>query len=135
MRAQFLIVDDSHIVRQGLRAILQANPEWQVCGEADDGFSAVEMFKELHPSFVIMDFQMPGMNGIECARRILAIAPAVPIVMFTQHASQELEQHAMEAGIQVVVSKADTFSMIGVIEALLEPGDPISTAEEERGEG
>src|ERR1700737_2001937 len=120
MRAPFLIVDDSHIVRQGLRAILQANPEWEVCGEANDGFSAVEMFKELGPSFVIMDFQRQGMNGIDAPRRILAIAPAVPIVMFTQHASLELEQHAMEAGIQVVVSKADTFSMMGGIESFLD---------------
>jgi DNA-binding NarL/FixJ family response regulator len=66
---------------------------------------------------------MPGMNGIETARRILEIAPAMPIVLFTQHASAELEKHARAAGIRSVVSKTDTFPMVGIIEALLGPAD------------
>jgi DNA-binding NarL/FixJ family response regulator len=128
MRTRFLIVDDSDVVRQGLRTVLQANPEWEVCGEAANGTHAVELFKEFHPNIVIVDFQMPGINGIETARRMMEIAPAVPIVLFTQHASPELEKHALEAGIRSVVSKMDTFPMVGIIKALLGPTDP-STAE------
>src|SRR5271156_1849301 len=123
MRTRFLIVDDSDLVRQSLRTVLQANPEWEVCGEASNGADGVEIFKELHPNLVIVDFQMPGMNGIDTARRILEIAPAVPIIMFTQHASSELEKHALEAGIRCVVSKTDAFPMAGIIEALLGPSD------------
>jgi DNA-binding NarL/FixJ family response regulator len=119
MSARFLIVDDSELVRQGLRAVLQANPGWEVCGEAADGVAGVEMLKSVQPNIVILDFQMPGINGLETARRMTAIAPAVPIVMFTQHASAELEQHAREAGVRSVVSKTDAFAMIGIIEALL----------------
>jgi DNA-binding NarL/FixJ family response regulator len=119
MSARFLIVDDSELVRQGLRAVLQANPGWEVCGEAADGVSGVEMLKTVQPNVVILDFQMPGINGLETARRMAAIAPAVPIVLFTQHASAELEQHAREVGIRSVVSKTDAFAMIGIIEMLL----------------
>ncbi len=124
MRTRFLIVDDSDLVRRSLRMVLQANPDWEICGEAADGVSAVEMFKELRPNIVILDFQMPGINGIETARRMAEIAPAIPVVLFTQHASADLERHALEVGIRSVVSKTNAFPMVGMIEALLGAGDP-----------
>jgi DNA-binding NarL/FixJ family response regulator len=119
MRTRFLIVDDSDLVRQGLRTVLEANPKWEVCGEAADGLTGVEMFRDLRPNVAIVDFQMPGLNGLETARRMSEIAPAVPVIMFTQHASPELEQHARAAGIRSVVSKTHAFTMIGIIEELL----------------
>jgi DNA-binding NarL/FixJ family response regulator len=123
MRTRFLIVDDSELVRRSLRTVLQANPEWEICGEAADGVSAVEMFKELRPNIVILDFQMPGINGIETARRMAEIAPAVPVVLFTQHASADLEKHAHEVGIRSVVSKTNAFPMVGMIRELLGSAD------------
>ncbi|MGC1256311.1 MAG: response regulator transcription factor [Candidatus Acidiferrales bacterium] len=123
MRTRFLIVDDSELVRQGLRTVLQANPDWEIAGEAADGMTAVEVFKDVRPNVVIVYFQMPGINGIETARRLLEIAPAVPVVMFTQHASADLERHARDAGIRSVVSKTDAFPMVGIIEALLGSDD------------
>jgi len=128
MRTRFLVVDDSELVRKSLRTVLQANPEWEICGEAPDGESGVELFRELQPNIVILDFQMPGINGIETARRMSEIAPAVPIVLFTQHASTDLEKHAKEAGIRSVVSKTNAFPMVGMIEALLGPSDSDSAA-------
>jgi DNA-binding NarL/FixJ family response regulator len=119
MPVRFLIVDDSELVRKGLRAVLQANRDWEVCGEASDGMSGVEMFKNLRPDVVVLDFQMPGINGLETARRMSAISSAIPIVMFTQHASAELELHAREAGIRSLASKTDAFAMVGIIETLL----------------
>jgi DNA-binding NarL/FixJ family response regulator len=119
MSFRFLIVDDSELVRQGLRTVLQANPSWEVCGEAPDGSSGVEMLKNLRPDVVILDFQMPGLNGLETARRMTAVAPEVPIIMFTQHASTELDQHAREVGIRTVISKTNAFKMVGIIETLL----------------
>jgi DNA-binding NarL/FixJ family response regulator len=130
MHARFLIVDDSEPVRQGLRKVLRANPEWEICGEASDGLTAVEKFRDLHPHVVILDFKMPGINGLETARRMLEIAPTVPIVMLTQHASASLEEHAQEVGIRSVVSKTDVFSMVGMIEELLGHGDSAPNAEE-----
>jgi DNA-binding NarL/FixJ family response regulator len=127
MRTRFLIVDDSELVRRSLRTVLQANPDWEICGEAADGVSAVEMFKELRPNIVILDFQMPGINGIETARRMAEIAPAVPVVLFTQHASADLERHAHEVGIRSVVSKTNAFPMVGMIRALLGSDPEIAT--------
>jgi DNA-binding NarL/FixJ family response regulator len=124
MRTRFLIVDDSDLVRRSLRTVLQANPDWEVCGEASNGSDAIEVFKDSHPHIVILDFQMSGMNGIEAARRMSEIAPAVPIVMFTEHSSTELERRALEVGVRSVVSKIDAFPMVGIIKALLGPGDP-----------
>lgn len=129
MRTRFLIVDDSDLVRQSLRTVLHANPEWEVSGEASNGADAVERFKDSRPNIVIVDFQMPGINGIETARRMMEIAPAVPIVLFTQHASPELEKLALQAGIRKVVSKTDAFPMVGIIEALLGPSDPSPSLE------
>jgi DNA-binding NarL/FixJ family response regulator len=118
MGVRLLLVDDSELVRKGLRRVLQSRPGWEVC-EASDGQSAVEMFKTQAPDVIIMDFQMPGLNGIETAAKILAIEPAAKIVMFTQHASGALEQHAREVGVRSVVSKTDTFRMLGMIEELV----------------
>jgi DNA-binding NarL/FixJ family response regulator len=129
MRTRFLIVDDSELVRKSLRTVLQANPDWEICGEAADGETALKLFSELHPNVVILDFQMPGINGIETARRMSEVAPAVPIVLFTQHASPDLERHAREAGVRSVVSKTNAFPMVGMIEALLGPAESEPAAE------
>jgi two-component system NarL family response regulator len=123
MRARFLIIDDNHLVRSTLGTILETNSDWKICGEAPNGADGVELFKKLRPDVVIVDFQMPGLNGVETARLILQVASAVPIVMFTDHASPELESHALEAGIRAVVSKIDTFLMVGIIKAILGSDD------------
>jgi DNA-binding NarL/FixJ family response regulator len=128
MRTRFLIVDDSDLVRRSLRTVLEANPEWEICGEASDGPRGVEVFNDVRPNIVIVDFKMSGMNGIEAARRMLQISPAVPIIMFTEHASAELEKHAREVGIRSVVSKIDAFPMVGIIEALLSSNDSATSS-------
>jgi DNA-binding NarL/FixJ family response regulator len=129
MRTRFLIVDDSELARRSLRTVLQVNPDWEICGEASDGLTAVEMLKDLLPSVVILDFQMPGINGIETARRMFEIAPAVPIMLFTQHASADLEKDAQAVGIRSVVSKTNAFHIVEMIEVLLGPGDSEPSAE------
>jgi DNA-binding NarL/FixJ family response regulator len=119
MPTRFLIVDDSELVRRAVRTVLRTKPGWEVCGEAPEGATALEMFQQLHPDVVLLDFQMPGMNGIEAAKRMSKIAPEIPVVLFTQHASPDLEKHGLEVGIRAVVSKTNSFSMIGIIEKLL----------------
>jgi two-component system nitrate/nitrite response regulator NarL len=123
MHARFLIIDDNALVRSTLGTILQTNSDWEICGEASNGADGVESFKKLRPDVVIVDFQMPGLNGVETARLILQFATAVPILMFTDHASAELENYALRAGIRAVVSKIDTFLMVGIIKAILGPDD------------
>ena len=109
---------------------MRANPDWEICGKAADGLTAVEYFRDLHPQVVILEFKMPGINGLEAASRTMEIATAVPIVMFTQHASASLEEHAQKVGIQSVVSKTDAFSMVDMMEELLSHGNSAPNAEE-----
>jgi DNA-binding NarL/FixJ family response regulator len=102
-----LIVDDSAIIRRSLRFWIEQTSDWKICGEAENGKVAVEKVEELHPDIVILDFQMPVMNGLEAARRITILAPNTAIVMFTMHSSEQLAKDARAAGIQNVVSKSD----------------------------
>jgi DNA-binding NarL/FixJ family response regulator len=102
-----LIVDDSSVVRRLLRSYIEPHAPWRVCGEAENGMVAVQKVKELHPDVVILDFQMPVMNGIEAARQIALLAPNTAMVMLTMHNVEELSKQARAAGIKDVLSKSD----------------------------
>ena len=114
MSYSILIVDDSALIRRLLRTCIEQNTDWQICGEAENGRIAVEKVEELHPDVVILDFQMPVMNGLEAARQITSVAPKTAMVMFTMHISKQLMQDARAAGVKDVVSKSD-----GVAELLV----------------
>jgi DNA-binding NarL/FixJ family response regulator len=102
-----LIVDDNLSIRKILRAYLECNPEWKVCGEAENGQVAVQRVKELSPDVVILDWQMPLMNGLEAARQITRIAPGIAMMMFTMYCYHSLSEEAKAAGIRQVFSKSD----------------------------
>ena len=104
---RILIADDSSLVRSSLRSWFEKSSEWQVCGEAENGLVAVEKVEELHPDVVILDLQMPVMNGLEAARQISDRAPKTAMLMFTMHTSDELLRAARAVGVKAVVSKSD----------------------------
>src|SRR5580700_11230647 len=93
-----LIVDDHAFIRRGVQTILHPFPEWELCGEADNGNDAIRMAEELKPEVIIMDLSMPGLNGIEATRAIRKTQPAVKIVLLTLHESAELVRSAFRAG-------------------------------------
>jgi DNA-binding NarL/FixJ family response regulator len=107
MSHTILIVDDSALIRHSVRPVIERNTEWEVCGEAENGKVAVEKVKQLHPDVVILDWQMPVMDGVEAARQIRRMAPSPTMLMFTMHDSARLTQEAHEAGIKDVFSKSD----------------------------
>jgi DNA-binding NarL/FixJ family response regulator len=110
MKHTVLIVDDNSVIRSSLRSWIEANADFQVCGEAENGMVAVEKVEEMHPDIVILDLQMPVMDGLEAARKISHIAPDTAMVMFTMHPSRELLKVAQAAGVRDVVSKTDQLS-------------------------
>jgi len=114
-----LIVDDSPLVRQRLRDLLQQHPHWRVCGEAANGQDAIARAAELSPDIIVLDFLMPGMNGMQAAREIGKMIPDVPILMFTTHLSRQLVEEARNVGIRGAVAKSDARQVIDGLEALL----------------
>ena len=95
-----LIVDDHAFIRRGVQTILHAFPEWEFCGEAENGKDAIRMADELKPEVIIMDVSMPGLNGIEATRAIRKTQPGVKIVLLTLHESAELLRSALSRRCQ-----------------------------------
>ena len=118
MAKQILIADDHEAVRQGVRALLRANSSWEICGEATEGREAIAKATELRPDLIILDYAMPGLDGLSAAKQIHELLPTVPIVLHTLYASTELTLVANKYGIRKVVDKKSG-ALISAVEELL----------------
>ena len=115
-RTRVLVADDHAIVRQGLRAILDTEPDIEVVGEAADGREAVRKTLALRPDVVIMDVSMPRMNGLEATARIAKESAEVKIVALTMHSSEEYVYSLLKAGARGYLLKESVSS--DLIEAI-----------------
>jgi response regulator NasT len=106
-----LLVDDEAIIRMGMRAMLE-DLGYQIVGEAADGQEAIEKVAALDPDVVIMDIKMPGMDGLEATRRIMATHP-VPIIVLTAYNQRSLVEEAADAGVLAYLMKPVRESDIG----------------------
>ncbi len=102
-----LVADDHEVVRRGIRALLEGERGFEVCGEAVTGRQAVEMSKQLNPHVVILDVSMPDLNGLEAARRIRAVAPNAEILVLTMHESDQIIREVFAAGARGYMLKSD----------------------------
>jgi DNA-binding NarL/FixJ family response regulator len=102
-----LIVDDHPFVRRGVQSILHAAPEWELCGEADNGNDAIRLSESLNPEVIIMDISMPGLNGIEATRTIHQSHPDTKVILLTLHEAGELVRSAFRAGARGYLLKVD----------------------------
>jgi DNA-binding NarL/FixJ family response regulator len=94
-----LIADDEALVRGGLRMILEAQEDVEIAGEAEDGRAALDMAREAQPDVVLMDIRMPGLDGLEATRRLLALAPPTPrVLILTTFDLDEYVYEALRAG-------------------------------------
>jgi len=98
MCLSILIVDDHAVVRQGLRAFLEAQPDFNVVGEAESGAQAVALAGELVPDVVLMDLLMPGMDGVEATRQLRRVSPRTQVVVLTSYHEDEHIFPALRAG-------------------------------------
>lgn len=97
-KIRVLIVDDHALVREGLRALLEAQPDIEVVGEATNGEEAVNKTREIQPDIILMDITMPVMNGLEATRHIRQDNPEVKILILTMHESDDYFFKILEAG-------------------------------------
>jgi DNA-binding NarL/FixJ family response regulator len=93
-----LLVDDHAVVRDGLRALLQAQPDMEVVGDASDGRDAVSQARQLHPDVVIMDIAMPTMNGVEATYQVRHACPSAQVVILSMHCTPEHIFQGLQAG-------------------------------------
>jgi DNA-binding NarL/FixJ family response regulator len=119
---RILVVDDNPTARSYLRALLEQQLSWQVCEEARTGEEALQRLRQAAPDLVMLDFQMPDLNGLEVARQISLVHPNVPVLMVTIHLSKQLAQEALKAGIKGVCAKSDLGSIVDAVNALLHEG-------------
>jgi DNA-binding NarL/FixJ family response regulator len=109
---QILIADDHTAVRSGLRAVLEQHADWQVVAEASDGRNALAAAIKIEPHLAIVDFSLPGMTGIEVARRIREASLQTEVLIFTAYNSNLLARQAFEAGARAFLAKSDANKLL-----------------------
>ncbi len=147
---RILLADDHQLLREGLRGLLDAQPELTVVGEAGDGRTAVKMAQNLQPDVVIIDISMPELNGIEATRQIVAALPKTRVLALSMHTDRQTVVEALRAGASGYLAKMSPFqemakavrtvatgqrylsqSVAGaVMDELLNPGAPSSAYSE-----
>jgi len=93
-----LLADDHTVVREGIRSLLESEPDIEVVGEAKDGRQAVQLTRELLPAVVVMDIAMPLLNGLEAARQILEAVPATRVLILSAHGDEEYVEQVIRIG-------------------------------------
>ena len=118
---RILIADDHEVVRRGLRAILEAQSGWVVCGEASTGRDALEKTKRLKPDVAILDISMPELNGLDATRQIRKEVPNTQVLVLTVHESDVLVRQLLSAGAKGYLLKSDAGGeLVAAVESVLQ---------------
>jgi DNA-binding NarL/FixJ family response regulator len=118
-KIRVLLAEDHTIVRKGLRALLEDQPGIEVIAEAEEGRQAVHLTEQLRPDVVLMDFSMPGLNGLEATRQIIERIPGTKVLVLTRHTNQEYVDRILEAGASgYLVKKSALEELVIAIQAV-----------------
>ena len=118
-KISLLLVDDHVLVRQGLRYVLEADPDLNIIGEAGDGRSGAEMAERLHPDVVLMDLTLPDMDGIEATRLIAARQDGANVLVLTMHSDDVSVRQSLKAGARGYLLKdADDNDLLNAVKAV-----------------
>jgi DNA-binding NarL/FixJ family response regulator len=116
MSSRILLADDHSIIRQGLFALLEKQPDIEVVGAVENGRKAIELVRELKPDIVIMDITMPNLNGIDATRKIIEQVPGVKVIALSMHSSRRFVAEMLKAGAKGYILKECLFDEL--IEAI-----------------
>jgi DNA-binding NarL/FixJ family response regulator len=114
IKFKIIIAEDHTIVREGLRALLTADPNLEVVGEVADGREAVRMTENLKPDLVLMDLSMPRMNGMDAVREIKKHCPQTKVIVLTVHKTEEYVLASLDAGAEGYVLKDASHAELGM---------------------
>jgi two-component system response regulator NreC len=103
-----VLADDHHVVRQGLRSLLETEPDFSVVGETGDGLEAAQLAERLQPDVLVLDLMMPGLNGLEVTRQISQRSPRTHVVILSMHPNEAYVLEALRAGAAAYVLKEST---------------------------
>ena len=118
---RILIADDHEVVREGMRALIEHEPGWQVCGIAVNGQEAVDKAKKLKPEVVVLDMTMPELDGLEALRHIKRALPNTEVVIFSAYHSEEVIEQLFDAGAKSYIQKSDAGRhLVAAIKSLAE---------------
>ncbi len=109
---RILVVDDNAPIRGLVREFIEARPGLEVCGEATDGLEGIEKGRALKPDLIVLDFLMPGMNGLQAAVLLHQIVPNAPIILFTFYKDVVPWDLAQAAGVASILSKTDQLASL-----------------------
>jgi len=122
-----LLVDDHKIMRDGIAAILSKSGEFQVVGEAENGFDAVQVAKNTHPDIVLMDIGLPGLNGIEATAEIVRHCPEAKVVILSMYDDEHSVVSAIRSGARAfVLKKASDGDLLDALRAVGKGGSYLS---------
>jgi two-component system, NarL family, response regulator NreC len=100
-----ILADDHKIIRKSLKALLSAEPDFNIIGEADNGLTAVDLVKKLQPDILVLDLMMPGMNGLDVIRELCKHKPEIAIIILSVHNNEAYVIEALRLGARGYVLK------------------------------
>lgn len=122
-KIRVFLADDHVCVREGIKALLNEQPDLTVIGDADDGLTAVTQCKKLHPDVIVLDISMPGANGVKVASQLKPLSPKCKTLILTIHDSTTYLRQMLAAGVSgYLVKRATTDELIHAIRSVAKGG-------------
>lgn len=128
-KLRILLAEDHEIVREGVRVMINSQPDMEVVGECGDGRAALRLASELRPDVLVMDISMPGVNGLRAAERVKKVCPEVAIITLTRHADLGFLKQLLGAGVNgYVLKQSASTELLRAIRTVASGGDHLDPA-------
>jgi DNA-binding NarL/FixJ family response regulator len=109
---RILIADDHGLIRQGVKAVIESQNSWELCGEADNGQAALELARKHKPEIAVLDISMPELNGLDVTRLLKTASPKTKVLILTMHDSEALAEEVLQAGARGYLLKSDAAELL-----------------------